>query len=49
MFQSATGYFNKENGEKYLIIDLTHKYEEVSSAIKSEIETNKGGRRKNIL
>ena len=36
-FQSATGYFNKENGEKHLILDLTDKYEEVFSAIKSEI------------
>ena len=39
MFQSATGYFDKENGEKYLILDLTDKYEEVFCPIKSEIET----------
>ena len=35
---SATGYF--KNGEKYLILDLIDKYEEV---IKSEIETINGG------
>ena len=43
MFQSATGYFNEKNGEKYLILDSTEKYEEVFSAIKSEIETINGG------
>ena len=40
----ATGYFKEKNGEKYLIIDSTDKYEEVSSRIKSEIETLNGGK-----
>ena len=43
IFQSATGYFKEKNGEKYLILDLTEKYEEVFSGIKSEIETINGG------
>ena len=34
---SATGYFKAKNGEKYLIIDSTEKYEEVWSGIRSEI------------
>ena len=29
IIHSAKGYFKEENGEKYLIIDLTEKYEEV--------------------
>ena len=36
---SATRYFEEKNGEKYLILDLIEKYEEVFSGIKSEIET----------
>ena len=40
---SATGYFKGKNGEKYLILDLTEKYKEVFSEIKSEIETINGG------
>ena len=43
IFQSATGYFKEENGEKYLFLDPINKYEEVFSAIKSEIETTNGG------
>ena len=43
LFQSATGYFKEENGEKYLIVDLTDKYKEVFSTIKSRIETVNGG------
>ena len=39
----ATGYFKKEYGVKYLIIDLTEKYEEVFSGIRSEIQTINGG------
>ena len=39
IFHSATGYFEEKNGEKYLILDLIEKYEEVFSGIKSEIET----------
>ena len=34
----ATGYFKEKYDEKYLILDSTEKYEEVSSGIKSEIE-----------
>ena len=29
MIPSATGYFTKENAEKYLILDAIDKYEEV--------------------
>ena len=29
IFRSATGYFKEEYSEKYLILDLTEKYEEV--------------------
>ena len=36
---SATGHLKEKYGEKYLIIDLTEKYEEVFSRIKSEIKT----------
>ena len=36
---SATGHFKGKNGEKYLIIDSTDKYEEVWSGIRSEINT----------
>ena len=36
---SATGYFKEKNGGKYLILDLTEKYEEVFSEIISEIKT----------
>ena len=42
---SATGYFKEKNGKKYLILDSTEKYEEVSSVIKSEIETINGRRK----
>ena len=41
---SVTGYFKEKNGEKYLILDWTKKYEEVFSGIKSEIETINGGK-----
>ena len=43
IFYSATGYFKEQNGEKYLILDLIGKYEEVFSGIKSEIETINSG------
>ena len=43
IIHSATGYFKEKNGEKYLIIDSTEKYEEVVSEIRSEIETLNGG------
>ena len=43
MIHSATGYFKEKYGEKYLILDLTEKYDEVFSGIKKEIETiNRG-------
>ena len=45
IFQSATGYFKEQNGEKYLILDLIKKYEEVFSGIKSEIETINSGKK----
>ena len=44
IIHSATGYFKEKNGEKYLIIVSTEKYEEVFSGIKSEIETLNGGK-----
>ena len=37
IIHSATGYFKEKNGEKCLVIDLTEKYEEVFSRIRSEI------------
>ena len=44
IIRSATGYFNEINGKKYLVIDLTEKYEEVFSGIRSEIKTLNGGK-----
>ena len=41
---SATGYFKEKNGEKYLIINSTDKYEEVWSGIRSEIKKLNGGK-----
>ena len=29
IINSATGYFKEKNGEKYLILDSTEKYEEI--------------------
>ena len=49
---SATEYFKGKNGEKYLIIDSTDKYEEVFSGLNWEIETINCGEKcimKNIL
>ena len=43
IIHSVTGYFKEKNGEKYLILDLIEKYEEVFSGIKSEIETINSG------
>ena len=40
----ATGYFKEKNGEKYVILDSTEKYEEVFSGIISEIKTLNGGK-----
>ena len=38
VIHSASGYFKEKNGEKYLILDSTQKYEEVFSGILSEID-----------
>ena len=43
IFHSATGYFKEKNDEKYLILDLIEKHEEVFSRIKSETATINGG------
>ena len=43
IIHSATGYFKEKNGEKYLVLDLIDKYEEVFSGIKSEIEIINSG------
>ena len=43
IINSATGFFKENNGEKYLITDLTEKYEEVFSRIRSEIQTINSG------
>ena len=42
---SATGYFKEKNGEKYIIHDLSEKYEEVFSGNKSEIQTINSGKK----
>ena len=44
IINSATKYFKGKNGEKYLILDLIEKYEEVFSRIISEIKTLNGGK-----
>ena len=44
IIRSATGYFKEKDGEKYLIIDSTGKYEEVFSGIRSEIKALNGGK-----
>ena len=44
IIHSTTGYFKEKNGKKYLIIDLTEKYEEFFSGIRSEIEIIDGGK-----
>ena len=41
---SAIGHFKEKNGEKYLIIDSTDKYEEVFSGIISEIKILNSGK-----
>ena len=45
LINSATGYLKEKNGEKYLILDSTDKYEEVFSGIISEIKTLNGGKK----
>ena len=43
LIHSARGYFKEKNGEKYLIIDLTEKYKDIFSGVRSEIQTiNRG-------
>ena len=42
IMSSARSYFKEKNGEKYLIIDSTEKYEEVFSEIRSETKTING-------
>ena len=44
MIHSSTGYFKEKYGEKYLVFDLTEKYDEVFSGIKKEIEMINGGK-----
>ena len=44
IIHSATGYFKEKKGEKYLIIDLTEKYKEIFSQIRSEIERLNSGK-----
>ena len=38
MIHSATGYFKEQNGEKYLILDSTEKYEEIFLKIKKKLK-----------
>ena len=45
IIHSATGYIKEKNGEKYLIIDSTEKYEEIFFEIRSEIETLNSGKK----
>ena len=40
ILHSATGHFKEKNDKNYLILDLTDKYEEVLSGIRSEIKTH---------
>ena len=44
IIHSATRHFKEENCEKYLIINLTEKYEEVFPGIIEEIKTLNGGK-----
>ena len=44
IIHSATGHLKEKNGEKYLVLDSTDKYEEVLSRIRSEIKTRNGGK-----
>ena len=43
IFNFAAGYFEEENYEKYSPLDSIEKYEQVTSEIKSKIETMNGG------
>ena len=44
IIHSATGYFKEKNSEKYLILSVAEKYEEVFSGILWEIKTINGGK-----
>ena len=44
IIHSATGYFTEENGNKYLVLDSTNKYEEVWSGIRAEVKRINGGK-----
>ena len=44
IIHSASWHFKEKNGEKYLIVDLTGKYEEVWSGIRSKVKTLNGGK-----
>ena len=44
IIHSATEHFKEKNDEKYLILDLTDKYEEDLSGIRSEIKTLNAGK-----
>ena len=44
IIHSTTRHFKEKNGEKYLILDSTDKYEEVWFEIRSEIKTLDGGK-----
>ena len=44
IINDASGYFKEKYNEKYLILNLTDKYEEVLSGIRSKIETFNCGR-----
>ena len=44
ILHSVTGHFKEKNGEKYLIIGSTEKYEEAFSGIISQIKTLNGGK-----
>ena len=46
IIHSAIRLLKKKKGEKYLILDLTDKYEEVWSGIRSKIETLNGEKKK---
>ena len=45
IIHSATRYFKEKNGEKYVILDSTEKYEEFWSGIRLEIKTLNGGKK----
>ena len=44
MINAANGYFKEKNGEKYLILDSTEKYEEVFSGIMFKVKTLNSGK-----